>query len=103
MWEQAWFLDQFGVLHDGKQPYPGAITTCMFSIASFGILVRLFVFLLVITIRSVSCLISTKYLLFLWVSIFLHWNSRKVGNLWGKDGGHKQFIEASINNYRKVE
>jgi hypothetical protein len=27
---QAWFLDQFGVLHDGKQPYPGAILTCMF-------------------------------------------------------------------------
>ncbi|KZV20319.1 hypothetical protein F511_17890 [Dorcoceras hygrometricum] len=25
--EQAWFLDQFGVLHDGKQPYPGAIMT----------------------------------------------------------------------------
>ncbi|KAJ4723774.1 Haloacid dehalogenase-like hydrolase (HAD) superfamily protein [Melia azedarach] len=24
---QAWFLDQFGVLHDGKQPYPGAIST----------------------------------------------------------------------------
>ncbi|KAK4436088.1 hypothetical protein Salat_0772500 [Sesamum alatum] len=24
---KAWFLDQFGVLHDGKQPYPGAITT----------------------------------------------------------------------------
>ncbi|KAL8517458.1 hypothetical protein ACS0TY_015630 [Phlomoides rotata] len=23
----AWFLDQFGVLDDGKQPYPGAITT----------------------------------------------------------------------------
>ncbi|EPS63654.1 hypothetical protein M569_11131 [Genlisea aurea] len=25
---KAWFLDQFGVLHDGKQPYPGAITAC---------------------------------------------------------------------------
>ncbi|KAK9062586.1 hypothetical protein SSX86_019774 [Deinandra increscens subsp. villosa] len=24
---QAWLLDQFGVLHDGKQPYPGAIST----------------------------------------------------------------------------
>ncbi|PPR95785.1 hypothetical protein GOBAR_AA24883 [Gossypium barbadense] len=24
---KAWFLDQFGVLHDGKQPYPGAIST----------------------------------------------------------------------------
>ncbi|XVF84262.1 hypothetical protein PTKIN_Ptkin17bG0019100 [Pterospermum kingtungense] len=24
---KAWFLDQFGVLHDGKQPYPGAILT----------------------------------------------------------------------------
>ncbi|KAL6548537.1 hypothetical protein OROGR_008958 [Orobanche gracilis] len=24
---KAWFLDQFGVLHDGKQPYPSAITT----------------------------------------------------------------------------
>ncbi|KAL6221441.1 hypothetical protein ACLB2K_009192 [Fragaria x ananassa] len=24
---KAWLLDQFGVLHDGKQPYPGAITT----------------------------------------------------------------------------
>ncbi|PHU01792.1 DAR GTPase 2, mitochondrial, partial [Capsicum chinense] len=23
---KAWFLDQFGVLHDGKQPYPGAIS-----------------------------------------------------------------------------
>lgn len=23
----AWFLDQFGVLHDGKRPYPGAIAT----------------------------------------------------------------------------
>ncbi|XP_038970164.1 uncharacterized protein LOC103698870 isoform X2 [Phoenix dactylifera] len=24
---KAWFLDQFGVLHDGKKPYPGAIST----------------------------------------------------------------------------
>uniref|UniRef100_A0A1D1YA42 4-nitrophenylphosphatase n=2 Tax=Anthurium amnicola TaxID=1678845 RepID=A0A1D1YA42_9ARAE len=24
---KAWFLDQFGVLHDGKQPYPGAVST----------------------------------------------------------------------------
>ncbi|KAI4304146.1 hypothetical protein MLD38_039697 [Melastoma candidum] len=24
---KAWFLDQFGVLHDGKSPYPGAIST----------------------------------------------------------------------------
>ncbi|PPD95783.1 hypothetical protein GOBAR_DD07172 [Gossypium barbadense] len=24
---KAWFLDQFGVLHDGKQPYPGVIST----------------------------------------------------------------------------
>ncbi|KAJ6421995.1 hypothetical protein OIU84_027016 [Salix udensis] len=24
---KAWFLDQFGVLHDGKQPYPGAISS----------------------------------------------------------------------------
>ncbi|KAJ7947437.1 Haloacid dehalogenase-like hydrolase (HAD) superfamily protein [Quillaja saponaria] len=24
---KAWCLDQFGVLHDGKQPYPGAILT----------------------------------------------------------------------------
>lgn len=39
---QAWFLDQFGVLHDGKQPYPGAISACRFSSVSFGILVRLF-------------------------------------------------------------
>ncbi|XP_072990486.1 uncharacterized protein [Typha latifolia] len=23
---KAWFLDQFGVLHDGKKPYPGAIS-----------------------------------------------------------------------------
>ncbi|KAF3637792.1 hypothetical protein P3S67_002288 [Capsicum chacoense] len=23
---KAWFLDQFGVLHDGKQPYPGDIS-----------------------------------------------------------------------------
>ena len=29
---QAWFLDQFGVLHDGKQAYPGAVSTCMFSL-----------------------------------------------------------------------
>ncbi|GKV04436.1 hypothetical protein SLEP1_g16589 [Rubroshorea leprosula] len=28
--EDAWFLDQFGVLHNGKQPYPCAISTCMF-------------------------------------------------------------------------
>ena len=41
VWGQAWFLDQFGVLHDGKQPYPGAITTCMFLIVSFANLVRL--------------------------------------------------------------
>lgn len=33
---QAWFLDQFGVLHDGKKPYPGAISTCMFSSVSLG-------------------------------------------------------------------
>jgi len=25
---QVWLLDQFGVLHDGKQPYPAAISTC---------------------------------------------------------------------------
>lgn len=24
---KAWLLDQFGVLHDGKQPYPGAVST----------------------------------------------------------------------------
>ncbi|XVE98661.1 hypothetical protein REPUB_Repub03eG0126400 [Reevesia pubescens] len=24
---KAWFLDQFGILHDGKQPYPGTIST----------------------------------------------------------------------------
>ncbi|XP_078152673.1 uncharacterized protein LOC144547861 [Carex rostrata] len=24
---KAWFLDQYGVLHDGKKPYPGAIST----------------------------------------------------------------------------
>ncbi|KAJ4783159.1 Haloacid dehalogenase-like hydrolase (HAD) superfamily protein [Rhynchospora pubera] len=24
---KAWFLDQYGVLHDGKKPYPGAIAT----------------------------------------------------------------------------
>ncbi|CAB4319265.1 unnamed protein product [Prunus armeniaca] len=32
---KAWFLDQFGVLHDGKQPYPGAITTIK-NLASSG-------------------------------------------------------------------
>ncbi|BFG40359.1 hypothetical protein CerSpe_266330 [Prunus speciosa] len=32
---KAWFLDQFGVLHDGKQPYPGAITTLK-NLASSG-------------------------------------------------------------------
>lgn len=34
---QAWFLDQFGVLHDGKQPYPGAISTCTISSVRFVI------------------------------------------------------------------
>lgn len=29
---QVWLLDQFGVLHDGKQPYPAAISTCMYSL-----------------------------------------------------------------------
>lgn len=28
---QVWLLDQFGVLHDGKQPYPGAIFACMLT------------------------------------------------------------------------
>ncbi|KAG9148546.1 hypothetical protein Leryth_023928 [Lithospermum erythrorhizon] len=32
---KAWFLDQFGVLHDGKQPYPGAIST-LEKLASYG-------------------------------------------------------------------
>ncbi|KAL3752760.1 hypothetical protein ACJRO7_000194 [Eucalyptus globulus] len=32
---KAWFLDQFGVLHDGKQPYPGAIST-LEKLASSG-------------------------------------------------------------------
>ncbi|CAH9073415.1 unnamed protein product [Cuscuta epithymum] len=32
---KAWFLDQFGVLHDGKQPYPGAIST-LEKLAKFG-------------------------------------------------------------------
>lgn len=32
---QAWFLDQFGVLHDGKQPYPGAVVACAFPFISF--------------------------------------------------------------------
>nr|GEY27881.1 haloacid dehalogenase-like hydrolase (HAD) superfamily protein [Tanacetum cinerariifolium] len=27
VYSQAWFLDQYGVLHDGKQPYPGATST----------------------------------------------------------------------------
>ncbi|KAE8663104.1 pyridoxal phosphate phosphatase-like isoform X3 [Hibiscus syriacus] len=31
----AWLLDQFGVLHDGKQPYPGAIST-LEKLASTG-------------------------------------------------------------------
>ncbi|PKA59285.1 hypothetical protein AXF42_Ash001379 [Apostasia shenzhenica] len=26
---KGWFLDQFGVLHDGKKPYPGAILTSL--------------------------------------------------------------------------
>ena len=29
---QVWLLDQFGVLHDGKEPYPGAISTCKYFI-----------------------------------------------------------------------
>ncbi|KAK9129474.1 hypothetical protein Sjap_009961 [Stephania japonica] len=33
--KKAWFLDQFGVLHDGKQPYPGAIST-LEKLASTG-------------------------------------------------------------------
>ncbi|KAI8567106.1 hypothetical protein RHMOL_Rhmol02G0095400 [Rhododendron molle] len=37
---KAWFLDQFGVLHDGKQPYPGAISTCMRNDAWFAALGR---------------------------------------------------------------
>lgn len=32
---KAWFLDQFGVLHDGKQPYPGAIST-LEKLANYG-------------------------------------------------------------------
>ncbi|XP_018852328.1 glycerol-3-phosphate phosphatase isoform X2 [Juglans regia] len=32
---KAWFLDQFGVLHDGKKPYPGAIST-LEKLASTG-------------------------------------------------------------------
>ncbi|XP_010251388.1 PREDICTED: uncharacterized protein LOC104593327 [Nelumbo nucifera] len=32
---KAWFLDQFGVLHDGKQPYPGAIST-LENLANLG-------------------------------------------------------------------
>lgn len=32
---KAWFLDQFGVLHDGKQPYPGAVST-LEKLASTG-------------------------------------------------------------------
>ncbi|KAJ9187239.1 hypothetical protein P3X46_002720 [Hevea brasiliensis] len=32
---KAWLLDQFGVLHDGKQPYPGAISTLK-KLASTG-------------------------------------------------------------------
>ncbi|PON46695.1 Pyridoxal phosphate phosphatase [Parasponia andersonii] len=32
---KAWFLDQFGVLHDGKRPYPGAILT-LEKLASSG-------------------------------------------------------------------
>ncbi|KAJ0972243.1 hypothetical protein J5N97_020202 [Dioscorea zingiberensis] len=32
---KAWFLDQFGVLHDGKRPYPGAIST-LEKLASHG-------------------------------------------------------------------
>ncbi|KAG2727632.1 hypothetical protein I3760_01G166500 [Carya illinoinensis] len=32
---KAWFLDQFGVLHDGQKPYPGAIST-LEKLASTG-------------------------------------------------------------------
>ena len=38
---QAWFLDQFGVLHDGKKLYPGAILTCMFSSLPFRIVMAI--------------------------------------------------------------
>ncbi|XP_031481793.1 uncharacterized protein LOC116251582 isoform X2 [Nymphaea colorata] len=33
---KVWLLDQFGVLHDGKKPYPGAIST-LESLASSGL------------------------------------------------------------------
>ncbi|KAL2454715.1 Haloacid dehalogenase-like hydrolase (HAD) superfamily protein [Abeliophyllum distichum] len=33
---KAWFLDQFGVLHDGKLPYPGAISTLEQLLATYG-------------------------------------------------------------------
>ncbi|CDP04146.1 unnamed protein product [Coffea canephora] len=32
---KGWLLDQFGVLHDGKKPYPGAIST-LEKLANFG-------------------------------------------------------------------
>lgn len=44
---QAWLLDQFGVVHDGKQPYPGAISTCMFYQLAFDVWERYFMSLFV--------------------------------------------------------
>jgi hypothetical protein len=43
-------LDQFGVLHDGKQPYPGAISTCM-HIFPFSFLFFRFIFVFLLTLR----------------------------------------------------
>eukprot|EP00850_Spirogloea_muscicola_P021999 SM000272S10266 [mRNA] locus=s272:111177:113325:+ [translate_table: standard] len=34
---QAWLLDQFGVLHDGRKPYPGAVDACEPCIATMAV------------------------------------------------------------------
>ena len=39
---QVWLLDQFGVLHDGKQPYPGAISTCKYYYSTLSLFFNLF-------------------------------------------------------------
>lgn len=50
---QVWLLDQFGVLHDGKQPYPGAISTCKYYYSTLSLFFNLF-FFVVLLLRTPS-------------------------------------------------
>jgi hypothetical protein len=70
-------LDQFGVLHDGKKPYPGAILACMLAQA-FSACIVVFV----------SFVLRFCYLR----ELLAGGCSGEARGEWGEDGDNQQFL-----------